>query len=419
MTQLISARNGEMTPELLAVAEKEHIDPKVLMARVAEGTVCILKNINHKNCIPTAIGEGTTIKINANIGTSRDRSCTKEELEKLRIVHEAGADAVMDLSTGANLDDTRAQIIKECRIPIGTVPIYQAGKEAMDGHGSILDLDKDKFFSDIEKHCRDGVDFITVHCGVTRQVVNFLREQGRICDIVSRGGAMLASWIIGNDKENPLYEFYDDLLDIAKTYDTTLSLGDGLRPGCGADAGDRAQVAETLYLGELVSRARKAGVQTMVEGPGHVPLNKIPAMIETIKVLTQGAPLYVLGPLVTDIAPGYDHITSAIGGTLAAYHGADFLCYVTPAEHLGLPNAEQVRQGVITSKIAAHAADVAKGNVQAIERDRQMSIARKALDWDGQQKYAIDKTVFEHIEKGEPCTMCGKYCSMKLINDYL
>lgn len=419
MTQLISARNGEMTPELLAIAEKEHIDPKVLMQRVAAGTVCILKNINHTNCVPTAVGEGTTIKINANIGTSKERSCTNEELQKLKVVQENGADAVMDLSTGDNIDQTRAAIIKECRIPLGTVPIYQAGKEAMDGHGSILDLDKDKFFSDIEKHCRDGVDFITVHCGVTRQVVNFLREQGRICDIVSRGGAMLASWIIGHDKENPLYEFYDDLLDIAKTYDTTLSLGDGLRPGCGADAGDRAQVAETLYLGELVSRARKAGVQTMVEGPGHVPLNKIPAMIETIKVLTQGAPLYVLGPLVTDIAPGYDHITSAIGGTLAAYHGADFLCYVTPAEHLGLPNAEQVRQGIITSKIAAHAADVAKGNVQAIERDRQMSIARKALDWDAQQALAIDKTVFEHIEKGKPCTMCGKYCSMKLINDYL
>ncbi len=419
MTQLISARNGEMTPELLAIAEKERIEPVVLMQKVAEGKVCILKNINHKNCIPTAIGEGTSIKINANIGTSKERSCTQEELQKLRIVHEAGADAVMDLSTGENIDETRAAILKECRIPLGTVPVYQAGKEAMDGHGSILDLDKDKLFSDIEKHCRDGVDFITVHCGVTRQVVNFLREQGRICDIVSRGGAMLASWIIGHNKENPLYEFYDDLLDIAKTYDTTLSLGDGLRPGCGADAGDRAQVAETLYLGELVSRARKAGVQTMVEGPGHVPLNKIPAMIETIKVLTQDAPLYVLGPLVTDIAPGYDHITAAIGGTLAAYHGADFLCYVTPAEHLGLPDSEQVRQGIITSKIAAHSADVAKGNIQAIERDRQMSIARKALDWDAQQALAIDKTVFEHIEKGKPCTMCGKYCSMKLINDYL
>ena len=419
MTQIISARNGEMTEELLAIAEKEYVDPKILMQKVAEGKVCILKNINHKNCIPTAIGEGMTIKVNANIGTSKERSSTKEELEKLRVVQETDCDAVMDLSTGTNIDETRTAIIKECKIPLGTVPVYQAGKEAIDVHGSILELNKDKLFSDIEKHCRDGVDFITVHCGVTRQVVDFLREQGRICDIVSRGGAMLAAWVIGNKQENPLYEFYDDLLDIAKTYDTTLSLGDGLRPGGGADAGDRAQVAETLYLGELVNRARKAGVQTMVEGPGHVPLNKIPSVIETIKILTQGAPLYVLGPLVTDVAPGYDHITAAIGGTLAAYHGADFLCYVTPAEHLELPDSEQVRQGIIASKLAAHAADVAKGNIQAIERDRQMSIARKALDWDAQKALAIDKTVFEYIDKGKPCTMCGKYCSMKLINDYL
>lgn len=419
MTQLIDARNGKITEEVEAIAQKEGINPHELREKVAKGTVCILKNINHKNVIPTGIGEGLTIKVNANLGTSKDRSSTKEELEKLKISETTGADAVMDLSTGINIDETRAAIIKECTLPLGTVPMYQAGKEAIDEYRNIAKLDKDKLFSDIEKHCRDGVDFITVHCGVTKQVVNFLKEQGRICDIVSRGGSMLAAWIIANQQENPLYEFYDDLLDIAKTYDTTLSLGDGLRPGCGADAGDRAQVAETLYLGELVSRARKAGVQTMVEGPGHVPLNKIPSMIETIKVLTENAPLYVLGPLVTDIAPGYDHITAAIGGTLAAYHGADFLCYVTPAEHLSLPNAQHVREGIIACKLAAHAADVAKGNKKAIEQDKKMSIARKALDWDEQQKYALDPSVFEHIEKGEPCTMCGKYCSMKLMNDYL
>lgn len=419
MTQLIKARNGEITPEVEAIAQKEDICPKELMKKVAEGSVVVLKNINHKNVIPTGVGEGLSIKINANIGTSNERSTTQEELKKLQIVQETGADAVMDLSTGINIDQTRAEIMKHCHIPIGTVPMYQAGKEAIDGHRSILELDKDKLFSDIEKHCRDGVDFITVHCGVTKQVVDFLKEQRRITDIVSRGGSMLASWMLGNNKENPLYEFYDDLLDIAKTYDTTLSLGDGLRPGCGADAGDRAQVAETLYLGELVSRARKAGVQSMVEGPGHVPLNLIPSMIETIKTLTQNAPLYVLGPLVTDIAPGYDHITSAIGGTLAAYHGADFLCYVTPSEHLGLPNCAQVREGIITAKIAAHAADVAKGRKASIERDRQMSIARKNLDWAKQKEFAIDKTVFEDIDQGKPCTMCGEYCSMKLINNYL
>lgn len=419
MTQLIKAQKGEITPEVEAIAQKEDICPKELMKKVAKGSVVVLKNINHKNVIPTGVGEGLSIKINANIGTSNERSTTQEELKKLEIVQATGADAVMDLSTGVNIDQTRAEIMKHCHIPIGTVPMYQAGKEAIDGHRSILELNKDKLFSDIEKHCKDGVDFITVHCGVTREVVNFLKEQGRITDIVSRGGSMLASWMLGNNKENPLYEFYDDLLDIAKTYDTTLSLGDGLRPGCGADAGDRAQVAETLYLGELVSRARKAGVQAMVEGPGHVPLNLIPSMIETIKTLTQNAPLYVLGPLVTDIAPGYDHITSAIGGTLAAYHGADFLCYVTPSEHLGLPNCAQVREGIITAKIAAHAADLAKGRKSAIERDRQMSIARKNLDWEKQKEFAIDKTVFEDIDQGKPCTMCGEYCSMKLINNYL
>ncbi len=419
MTQLIKAKNKELTPEVEAIAQKEGLNPNELMQKVAEGRVVVLKNINHKNVVPTGVGEGLSIKINANIGTSNQRSSTEEELKKLAIVQETGADAVMDLSTGVNIDQTRQEIIKKCTIPLGTVPMYQAGKEAIDFHNSILALDKDKLFSDIEKHCKDGVDFITVHCGVTRQVVNFLKEQGRITDIVSRGGSMLAAWIIGNNRENPLYEFYDDLLDIAKTYDTTLSLGDGLRPGCGNDAGDRAQVAETLFLGELVSRARKAGVQTMVEGPGHVPLNMIPSMMQTIKDLTQHAPLYVLGPLVTDIAPGYDHITAAIGGTLAAYHGADFLCYVTPSEHLGLPNCQQVREGIITSKIAAHAADVAKGIPTAIERDRQMSIARKNLDWEKQREFAIDKTVFEDIDKGKPCTMCGEYCSMKLINNYL
>jgi len=253
---------------------------------------------------------------------------------------------------------------------------------------------------------------------VTKFVVDQLEKQGRVTDIVSRGGSMLACWIKATGKENPLYEYYDELLEIAREYDCTLSLGDGLRPGCGADAGDRAQVAETLVLGELVKRARDFGVQAMVEGPGHVPLNLVPSMMHTIKQLTDYAPLYVLGPLVTDIAPGYDHITAAIGGTLAAQYGADFLCYVTPAEHLGLPDVKQVREGIIASKIAAHAADVARGNKAAIERDYKMSVARKNLDWAEQKKYAIDKCVFEHIDDGKPCTMCGKYCSMKIFNEY-
>ena len=419
MTQLISAQNNELTPEVKAIAVKEEIDAKVLMQKVAEGKVVVLKNINHKNVIPTGIGEGLSVKINANIGTSSQRSTTDDEICKLRISEKYGADTIMDLSTGPNIDTIRRELISKCSIPIGTVPIYQAGIEAINYKESILELTKDKLFEAIEKHCKDGMDFITVHCGVTKQVVNALREQDRVTGIVSRGGSMIATWIQNHQKENPLYEYYDELLEIAKTYDCTLSLGDGLRPGCGADAGDRAQVSETIVLGELVNRARKAGVQTMVEGPGHVPLNLIPGIMETIKTLTQGAPLYILGPLVTDIAPGYDHITAAIGGTLAAYHGADFLCYVTPSEHIGLPNAEQVKIGIISSKIAAHAADIARGRKASIQRDYDMSVARVNLDWTTQAELAIDKDVFENIDDGDPCTMCGEYCSMKLVKQYM
>ncbi len=417
-TQIIEAKKGNITQEMEYVAKTEDIDVNVLREKIALGRIVILKNNQRKNVIPTAVGEGLTVKINANIGTSFERSSTAEEIQKVKVIEASGAHVLMDLSTGHNIDETRLAILNETKLPLGTVPMYQAGKEAIDEYKDIGKLSKEKLFSDIEKHCKSGVDFITVHCGVTKFVVDVLEKQGRVTDIVSRGGSMLACWIKATGKENPLYEYYDDLLDIARNYDVTLSLGDGLRPGCGYDAGDRAQVAETLVLGELVKRAREAGVQSMVEGPGHVPLNKIPAMMETIKVLTDYAPLYVLGPLVTDIAPGYDHITAAIGGTLAAYHGADFLCYVTPAEHIGLPDAKQVREGIITSLIAAHAADVARGNKKAIERDRLMSIARKDLDWENQAKYAIDKCVFENIKNGKPCTMCGQYCSMKIFKEY-
>ena len=417
-TQIIEAKKGNITQEMEYVAKQEDIDVNELREKIALGRVVILKNNQRKNVIPTAVGEGLTVKINANIGTSFERSSTAEEIQKVKVIEASGAHVLMDLSTGHNIDETRLAILNETKLPLGTVPMYQAGKEAIDEYKDIGKLSKEKLFSDIEKHCKSGVDFITVHCGVTKFVVDVLEKQGRVTDIVSRGGSMLACWIKATGKENPLYEYYDDLLDIARTYDVTLSLGDGLRPGCGYDAGDRAQVAETLVLGELVKRAREAGVQSMVEGPGHVPLNKIPAMMETIKVLTDYAPLYVLGPLVTDIASGYDHITAAIGGTLAAYHGADFLCYVTPAEHIGLPDAKQVREGIITSLIAAHAADVARGNKKAIERDRLMSIARKDLDSKNQAKYAIDKCVFENIKNGKPCTMCGQYCSMKIFKEY-
>ncbi len=416
-TQILEAQKGNITEEMQYIAKVEGVDVEILREKVASGRVVILKNNRRKNSNPVAVGEGMTVKINANIGTSKERSTLKEELDKVKIIEATNCDVLMDLSTGDDIDEVRKEIISSTKLPIGTVPMYQAGKEALDDFEDIAKLSKEKLFADIKKQCEDGIDFITVHCGVTKFVVEQLEKQGRITDIVSRGGSMLACWIKKTGKENPLYEYYDELLELVREYDCTLSLGDGLRPGCTADAGDRAQVSETLILGELVKRAREAGVQTMVEGPGHVPLNKVPAMIETIKVLTDYAPLYVLGPLVTDIAPGYDHITAAIGGTLAAFHGADFLCYVTPAEHLGLPDAKQVREGIIASKIAAHAADLARGNKKAIEMDLNMSVARKNLDWDGQRKYAIDKCVFEKIDNGKPCTMCGKYCSMKIFRE--
>ena len=419
-TQIISAREGIITEEMKYVAEYEGVEPEFVRKGIEDGSIVILKNNQRKDSIPVGVGAGLSVKINANIGTSNERSGLEEELKKVKIIEETGADVLMDLSTGKGIDDVRAQIIASTRLPIGTVPMYQAGKEALDEFKNITKLSKEKLFSDIEKQCKDGVAFITVHCGVTKFVIDQLEKQKRVTGIVSRGGAMLACWIKATGRENPLYEYYDELLDIVKKYDVVLSLGDGLRPGCGADAGDRAQVAETIVLGELVKRAKEKGVQAMVEGPGHVPLNLIPSMIQTIKQLTDNAPLYVLGPLVTDIAPGYDHITSAIGGTLAALHGADFLCYVTPAEHLGLPTPEQVREGIIASKIAAHAADVARGNKKAIEMDKKMSIARKDLDWEGQRALALDPESFNGMDFTEekPCTMCGDYCSMKIFREY-
>ncbi|MDR1168381.1 MAG: phosphomethylpyrimidine synthase ThiC [Heliobacteriaceae bacterium] len=417
-TQIIEAKKGKITAPMEYIAQKEGIEPEFLRGKIAQGRVVILKNNRRTDVVPTGVGEGLSVKVNANIGTSMERSDLETELDKVKIIEATGADVLMDLSTGNDIDSVRKRIIASTKLPVGTVPMYQAGKEAFDNFHDVGRLSKEKLFSDIEKQCKDGVDFITVHCGVTKFVVEQLEKQGRVTDIVSRGGSMLACRIKATGEENPLYEYYDELLEIAREYDCTLSLGDGLRPGCGSDAGDRAQVAETMILGELVKRARDFGVQAMVEGPGHVPLNKIPSMIETIKVLTDYAPLYVLGPLVTDIAPGYDHITAAIGGTLAAYHGADFLCYVTPAEHLGLPDIKQVREGIIASKIAAHAADVARGNKAAIERDYNMSAARKNLDWEAQREYALDKCVFEKIDSGKPCTMCGKYCSMKIFDEY-
>jgi phosphomethylpyrimidine synthase len=369
------------------------------------------------------VGAGLTVKVNANIGTSSERVHIEEEIEKLRVAEEAGTDTVMDLSTGGPLDEIRKIVMSHARVPVGTVPIYQAAVGAVAKKGSITAMEPDELFEVIEKHGEDGVDFITVHAGVTRSVLERLKKQGRIADIVSRGGAFLTEWMIVNNKENPLYEQFDRLVAIAKHYDMTLSLGDGLRPGSIADATDRTQVQELLILGELCEEAQRNGVQVMIEGPGHVPLNQIEANIVLEKKLCKDAPFYVLGPIVTDIAPGYDHITSAIGGALAGYYGADFICYVTPSEHLGLPTVDDVREGVVVARIAAHAADLARGNRSAWLRDEQMSRYRKALDWAGQIRMSIDPQKIKTFRKerslhDDVCSMCGDYCAMKIVAEY-
>lgn len=422
--QLTAARQGKITKIMERVAKDEGVDRNLLRENMASGKVAILANNRHKNFTPKGVGKGLCVKVNANLGTSPERVGLKAELEKLKMAREAGADTVMDLSTGGNLDKIRKVIISEAQIPIGTVPIYQAAVEAVKKRKTITKMDPDEIFEVIEKHGIDGVDFVTVHCGVTQRSLERLRNQGRITDIVSRGGAFLAQWMIVNKKENPLYAQFDRLVRIARKYDMTLSLGDGLRPGCIADATDRGQVEELIILGELCAEALKNGVQVMIEGPGHVPINQIEANIVLQKRLCNEAPFYVLGPIVTDIAPGYDHITSAIGGALAGYYGADFLCYVTPSEHLGLPSPKDVRDGVIVTKIAAHAADLARGNEKALKLDKAMSTYRKALDWQGQIKCAIDPDKIKKFRKernlkDDVCSMCGEYCSMKLMKDYL
>ena len=378
MTQLELARKGIISPQMKIVAEQEKLDPEFIRAGIAEGNIVIPANIYHKNFTPFGIGKGLRTKVNANLGTSSDYGTIKTELEKLRAAVESGADTVMDLSTGGDIPAVRRAVMKASSIPVGTVPIYQAAIKAIKDSGAIVKMSVDDIFSAIEDHCQDGVDFITVHCGVTRSAIARLKEQGRITDVVSRGGAFTVGWILHNNQENPLYEYYDRLLEIAHKYDVTLSLGDGMRPGCLADATDHAQVEELLILGELVQRAWEAGVQVMVEGPGHVPLNQIETNVKLEKSICKGAPFYVLGPLVTDIGAGYDHITGAIGGAIAAMAGADFLCYVTPSEHLSLPDVEDVRQGVIASRIAGHAADIAKGVKGAMDWDIKMAKARKA-----------------------------------------
>ncbi len=418
-------RRGDIPPALRKAAGEEGLPLEDVVRAIVEGTAVFPCNRARTPERPCIIGGGSRVKVNANLGTSSDYVAVEDELEKLRAAVDAGADAVMDLSTGGALDRVRQAIVAASPLPVGSVPIYQAAVRAQEERGSIVAMTPEDMFRAVEDHCASGVDFITVHCGVTVRVLETLKANPRVADIVSRGGAFLAGWILHHGRENPLYERFDRLLEIARRYEVTLSLGDGLRPGCIQDATDAAQVAELLVLGELVRRCREAGVQCMVEGPGHIPLDQVEANVRLAKGITGGAPFYVLGPLVTDVAAGYDHVAAAIGGAVAALAGADFLCYVTPREHLGLPTMEDVREGVIVTRIAGHAADIARGLPKAREWDLRMSRARKALDWNGQLELALDRVKARRlfgerqVEGEKACTMCGDFCAMRFISQYL
>ncbi|MBR2255070.1 MAG: phosphomethylpyrimidine synthase ThiC [Candidatus Methanomethylophilaceae archaeon] len=420
-TIMEQARRGEVTPLMSAVAEKEHVSPEFVRNGIASGRICVPHNPVH-DPEPAGIGEGLSVKINVNLGTSRDIVDLNSELAKLKVAMKYGADAVMDLSTGGDIDAIRARILKECPVMTGSVPIYQTGLTAA-RRNAVVEMTEDDIFSGIEKHAKDGMDFMTVHCGITKESVGWLRRSGREMDVVSRGGSFLTAWILHNDEENPLYKNFDYLLELARKYEFTLSLGDGFRPGCIDDASDQAQLTELMTLGHLVRRCRDAGVQCMVEGPGHVPLGQVPMNMQLQKRLCDGAPFYVLGPLVTDIAPGYDHIVGAIGGAVAAQYGADFLCYLTPAEHLSLPDVDDVKEGVIASKIAAHVGDLSRGIGKDL--DTRMALARKKLDWETMFDVCIDEEKARRYrcrgctEKEDGCSMCGDVCAIKIVNTYL
>ncbi|MDR0868565.1 MAG: phosphomethylpyrimidine synthase ThiC [Planctomycetota bacterium] len=415
------AKSGKTDPRLQAAADAENIDINLLRRNIAAGKwVVPWANHDFPRDKPCAVGDGLSCKVNANFGTSPDRGDLDGELEKMRVAVAAGADAVMDLSTGGDLRAIRRQVRAECRVALGSVPMYEAGHLALARGETFRQMTAADMLKAVELHVQDKVDFITVHCGITRRAALWLREHPRLAGVVSRGGSLLARWMLVNGRENPLYERFDEVIDMCRATDCVLSLGDALRPGALADAGDRAQVEELYTLGELAERARQKNVQVIIEGPGHVPYNQIVAQMQMEKVACGGAPFYVLGPLVTDIAAGYDHIAGAIGGTLAATAGANFLCYVTPAEHLRLPEARDVREGVIAARIAAHAADIANGVPGARDRDDAMSRARKAGDWEKMFALALDpETARRSHESALPqkddkvCTMCGEFCAMK------
>ena len=400
---------------------REQLSAETICEGIAAGTMVLLGNPAHRKLRPILVGQPASIKVNANIGTSPLCSNDDEEREKLHVAEEAGADTVMDLSTAGDLDAIRAHMLEDTHMPLGTVPLYAVGQQILDGGREIASMDPDELFAEIEKQARQGVDFMTLHCGISYRGARLGAEKSRVLGIVSRGGAMLARWMMENKRENPLIEQFDRLLEISIEHNITLSLGDALRPGAGCDAGDIPQFEEVLNLGILQKRALEAGVQCMIEGPGHVPMNQVRTNIEAIKKLTNNAPLYVLGPLAIDSSPGYDHISGAIGGAIGVTAGVDFLCYLTPAEHLTLPNRDDVKAGVMASRIAAHAGEVALGTPRALAREAAMNRARRDLDWDGMKKAALDPAMVTQrrgIHKDEEvCAMCGKFCSVKMIHD--
>ncbi|MDY0267308.1 MAG: phosphomethylpyrimidine synthase ThiC [Methanimicrococcus sp.] len=416
-TLMDECRFGRIGETILTVAKAEHIAPEKLCSLVAKGLVAIPKNAT-RDTLPTGIGKYMRTKINANIGTSRDYMDADDEINKAKTAVRYGADAIMDLSTGGDLDAIRKRILSEISVPVGTVPLYDAAATAP----MVVEMTADDMFNAVRRHAEQGVDFVTVHCGINQNTVDKLMASNRITGVVSRGGSFTVAWMRHNGSENPFYKEFDYLLEIAREYDVTLSLGDGMRPGCVHDAADAPMFEEILVLGELVKRSRKAGVQTFVEGPGHVPLDKIEMSVKFMKETCHQAPLYLLGPIVTDIAPGFDHITSAIGGAIAGAAGTDFLCMVSPSEHLALPTAEDIKTGMLTTQIAAHATDLIKEGVKekAQMRDNAMGQARKELDWEAQYRLAIDPEHAKAIRESrnsesDACSMCGNLCAMKIV----
>ncbi len=421
VTQIDFARAGQITPQMKEVAEREHRDPEYIRERVADGRIAIPANIVHikKGMRAFGVGEGLSTKVNVNLGISGDKADAAEEWKKVKIAEDFGADAIMDLSNSGKTRQFRQQLIDETPLMVGTVPMYDAIGYM---EKPLVKLTKDDLFEVVRAHAEDGVDFMTIHCGINKSVTKTFKETGRLMNIVSRGGSLLFGWMEITGNENPFYEFYDELLEICHEYDVTISLGDSCRPGCLYDSNDATETAEMIELGKLCKRAWAAGVQVMVEGPGHMALDEIAANMKLQKRLCHNAPFYVLGPLVTDIGVGYDHITAAIGGAISASSGADFLCYVTPAEHLCLPNAQDVLDGLMATKIAAHAADIAKKVPHARDMDDKMGQARRKLDWDAMWKCALDPVTGKKRYEESPaategtCTMCGKMCAVRTVN---